>query len=75
MLTATIVPMPRQKPQGDSAEWERFFIRATADTKRRLAHLAIDLDTGTEKLAGILLAEYLPTVEAEVKAGKRKAGK
>lgn len=73
MLTATFVPM---KSKGNPSEWERFFIRASADTKRRLAHLAIDLDVGAEKLAGILLAEYVPTVEAEVRSGKRKqAGK
>lgn len=67
--------MPRKAQAGEGSTLERFFVRATPDVKRRLAHLAIDLDESIEKLAGKLLAEYVPTVEADVKAGRRKPGK
>lgn len=55
----------------DKAVSKRFFIQGTVDLHKRLQHLAVDLDDSAEKLAGKLLAEYVPTVEAEVRAGKR----
>jgi hypothetical protein len=52
---------------------KRFFIQGTVDIHKRLQHLAVDLDDSAEKLAGKLLAEFIPLVEAEVRSGKRSA--
>lgn len=51
---------------------KRFFVQAPEDIQVRLQHLALDLKTSAEKLAGEMLAEFVAHVEAEVKSGKRK---
>jgi len=50
---------------------ERFFIKATPDVKKALAHLAIDLDASVEKLAGFLLAHALERAD-DIRAGRLK---
>jgi hypothetical protein len=44
---------------------ERFFIRTTPDVRKRLLHLAIDLEGAVEKLAGVLLADALARATPE----------
>jgi hypothetical protein len=44
------------KGKGDET-MKRFWIRGTDATRKALAHLAIDLDTSAEKLAGYILAD------------------
>lgn len=50
----------------EKAVSKRFFIQGTVDLHKRLQHLAIDLDSSAEKLAGQLLAEIVAQKEAEL---------
>lgn len=45
---------------------KRFFIQGTVALHKALQHLAIDLDTSAEKLAGELLADAVSRKQAEV---------
>lgn len=53
---------------------KRFFVQGTPDLHKQLQHLAIDLNTSAEKLAGILLSQAVERASADVKAGRLKAG-
>jgi predicted transcriptional regulator len=61
--------------KAEGSKVKRFFIQGTEDLHRRLQHLAIDLDTSAEKLAGKLLAEAVQRAEAEGKADPQKPPK
>jgi len=52
---------------------KRFFVQGTVDLHRQLQHLAIDLDTSAEKLAGQLLQEAVDRKRAEITP--KKTGK
>jgi predicted transcriptional regulator len=59
------------KEKGQSVS-KRFFIKGTVDLHKKLQHLAIDLNTSAERLAGELLAEAVERAKAEVESGKRQ---
>lgn len=66
-MSANTAALPTSEPK-----FIRFLVQGTEDVHKRLQHLAIDLDTSAEKLAGRLLAEAVERAEAELRAGKRK---
>jgi hypothetical protein len=65
--------MAKRQAAGEGPMLERFFIRATLDTKKRLAHAAIDLDSSSEKLAGELLRLALDKLLPDMLAAHDKA--
>lgn len=54
---------------------KRFFIQGTVELQKRLQHLAIDLDTSAEKLAGRLLDEAVERALAERETEPRRKSK
>jgi hypothetical protein len=59
------------KGKGGEPVFKRFWIRGSEETRKALAHLAIDVDTSAEKLAGILLADAIARVHKDPEALRR----
>lgn len=59
------------KGKGDEPVLKRFWIRGTDETRKALAHLAIDLDTSAEKLAGFILADVVTKAQGNPDALRR----
>jgi hypothetical protein len=64
-----LVLMAKREQADDMTE--RFFIRTTPEARKLLLHLAIDLESGAEKLAGILLGDALEKARRDPEAVRR----
>jgi len=62
------------KAEGQNAV-KRFFIQGTNALHKELQHLAIDLETSAEKLAGELLVEAVARKKAELADKQKSRGK
>jgi predicted transcriptional regulator len=59
------------KEQGKQPVSKRFFVQSTDVVQRALQHLAIDLETSAEKLAGFALAEFVERAQRDADAARR----
>jgi hypothetical protein len=59
------------KAEGNKPVSKRFFVDSTVDVQKALMHLAIDLDTSSEKLAGYILADVVARARANPEALRR----
>lgn len=57
--------------KGKGDKMNRFWIKGTDDTRKALAHVAIDLDTTAERLAGYILADVLAKARDNPEALRR----